>query len=286
MARLAVSDKVCILVVSHNFKELTDKLCHDIKFFTERTPYDLHVIETGSEWGKCSEFMTLRTTEKVRMTRGWNILKAYADRLARVAGYRYPAYQLFVNDARWYGESDLISNLKARMLETSDMGQIHPYQTHIRDAGALLRQVHQGGVRKVSFSEIVCPMIRGEAWDDCPDLLDDGFFYGWGLDYDMPYQLHRAGYYCGVSDDVGITHHAGTTYHHAAVTQETLRYDQFQARARANMYEVMERKYGHAWPTVLLDSVPPDVDPQALYDWLVNSESAYVETIRAWRRHV
>lgn len=279
-----VTPKVCILVVSHNFRELTNELCRNIVVNTQGVPYKLHVIETGSHFSKFSQYATLWTAEKIRMTRGWNVLRDYADRLAAAEGYAFDAYHLFVNDAHFLPQEDMVSTLYQQMMSLPDCGQIHPYQTNIREAGKLLRRQFQQGTRKVSFSEIVCPMIRAEAWRKNPGLLDDAFFYGWGLDYDMPHQLHQSGYRCYVSDAVGVTHHAGTTYHHADVTEEALRYNEFQAKARQNMYERMNQKYSDAWPRVLLDGVPHDVDPQAMFDWLVGSERDHEDQIRSWKR--
>jgi hypothetical protein len=278
---MATVDRVCVLVVSHNLSGLTDELCREITIRTH-VPYDLHVIETGSDLDKCSKYMTLRTKDKIRMTRGWNVLRDYADRLVRISKRRYAAYQLFVNDAKWVGDHDMITTLYRQMMSTSDCGQIHPYQTNIRDAGHLLRRCGPPGIRKVSFSEIVCPMIRAEAWARCPDLLDDRFFYGWGLDYDIPYQLAKVGYRCYVSDSVGITHHAGTTAHNRQVTNEKP-FHVVQDESRENMYAGMWDKYGEGWPYILLESVPKDVSPEALHDWLVNSEQSYMTGLQKWK---
>lgn len=278
---MATVDRVCVLVVSHNLKQQTDELCREIVIRTQ-VPHDLHVIETGSDFEKCSKYMTLRTKDKIRMTRGWNVLRDFADRLARIDKRQYAAYQLFVNDAQWVGEHDMITTLFQQMMSTRDCGQIHPYQTNIRDAGHLLRKQGLPGIRKVSFSEIVCPMIRGDAWRRVPDLLDDRFFFGWGLDYDIPYQLHKVGYRCYVSDTVGITHHAGTTAHNRQITGEAP-YGVVQEDSRRNMYHGMWDKHGESWPYNLLESLPSDVSAEALHDWLVNSEEPYKEGLRKWK---
>lgn len=286
---MAAIDRICVLVVSHNLKQQTDELCRKIVLHTH-ADYDLHVIETGSDFDKCSKYATLWVKEKIRMTRGWNALRAYAARLARAKGKpKYAAYQLFVNDAIWVDDHDMITTLYRQMMSTQDCGQIHPYQTHIRDAGYLLRRQsptpvgrNNIGIRKVSFSEIVCPMIRAEAWERLPDLLDDRFFHGWGLDYDIPHQLQSVGYRCYVSDTVGITHHAGTTFKNREITGAEP-YGAFMTAARDDMYKGMQEKYGEGWPYLLLESVPRDVSPEALHDWLVNSEQPYMPGLRKWK---
>jgi hypothetical protein len=276
-----IEDRICVLVVSHNFQDLTDRLCDKIKAYTKGVAYDLHVIETGSALSKFSKYATCWVHDKVRMTRGFNILKDYADRQYRLDYGCYFAYQLFVNDAQWLDGQDMITSLYQAMKATPDCGQIHPYQTHIRYAGQLLRK-HGTGIRPISFSEIVCPMIRGAAWRADPQLLNDFLFYGWGLDYEIPYRLARANFKCYHSDDVGITHQAGTTYRNANITQEQLRYEQFKLRARENMYEILGKTYGEHWPIRFLNAVPEGVSPQALYDWLLGSEREYEVELRQW----
>ncbi len=272
---------MCIIVVSHNFPQLTDKLCEDIQQYTRGVAYDLHVVETGSDRDKFSRRASLWVSEKCRMTRGFNLGRETALLLKMAhRAPKYTAFQLFVNDAHWVGDSDMISSLYRSMMTLPDCGQIHPFQTKIRNAGRLLRKVNEYGVRKVSFTEIVCPMIRADAWEQLPKLLDNDFFYGWGLDYDIPYQLASKGYCCYVSDNVGITHHAGTTYKNRHITEEVLQEREFHALAQRNMYEVMQQKYGENWPQVLLDAVPPDVDRQALYDWLAGSETTLLGTFK------
>ena len=71
--------KVCVLVVSHNYPEITDRLCDKIVETTKNVDYDLHVIETGSDLAKLSKYTTLWVKDGCRMTRGFNLLKNYAD---------------------------------------------------------------------------------------------------------------------------------------------------------------------------------------------------------------
>ena len=72
---------------------------------------------------------------------------------------------------------------------------------------------------KESFSEIICPLIRAEAWNSIPDLLDDDFFYGWGIDYDVPFRLHVNNWRLYITDSVGIFHQAFTSYREKEKTE-------------------------------------------------------------------
>lgn len=260
--------KIAILVVSHNNPELTDSLCQSIVERTKGVDYDLHVIETGSNLAKVSKFMTLWVKEGVRMTRGFNLLKSYADFTAKQKGYSYDAYHLFVNDAKFIDDKDMTSILWNEMKEIPECGQINPYQANIGMPHLRQNRVKSSGARKESFSEIICPMIRAEVWNSIPDLLDDRFFYGWGLDYDVPHRLHTNGWRLYITDSVGIFHQAFTSYREKEKTEEKLEIGQFVNAARNNMDSVFVEKYGSNWRKVIHDSVPADVSRECLYLWL------------------
>lgn len=263
-------DRIAILVVSHNYPDLTDSLCNDIIKNTKEVEYDLHVIETGSDLDKLSKFTTLWVSDGCRMTRGFNILKQYADFcLMNKKGEKYSAYMLFVNDAKYIDNSDLVSTLYKELKSLPDCGQIHPYQQNIGYPHLRLSKLTQTETRKESFAEIICPMISAKAWNECGDsLLDNRFFYGWGLDYDIPYQFHKKGYKTYITDKVGIYHNAFTSYREKHITKEIMDKSQFINVARKNMLEEMQKKYGSNWMEILLNAVPDDVSKESLYLWL------------------
>ena len=261
---------VCILVVSHNFPDLTDSLCEGIQQRTKSVSYDLHVIETGSQLNNCSKYATMWTSDGCRMTRGFNLLKIYADRVLKYKeNKKYNAYMLFVNDAKFIDDRDIISIMYDDLMGLPDCGQIHPYQSNIYAPHTRLGKCTDDQVRKESFAEIICPMISANAWDTCgQDLLDDRFYYGWGLDYDMPYQFHKNGFKTYITDKVGIFHDPFTSYKNKEKTKEKLDTSQFINLARKNMHEGFINKYGIDWMQILVDGVPNDVSKEALFLWL------------------
>ena len=264
--------KIAILVVSHNNPELTDSLCEGIIDRTKSVDYDLHVIETGSNLAKLSKFTTLWVNEGVRMTRGFNLIKQYADFTAKCKGYEYEAYHLFVNDAYFIDTQDMTGILYEQMMANTDCGQINPFQSNIGYPYNRQGKMNLSGARKESYAEIVCPMIRASVWNSIPDLLDNNFFYGWGLDYDIPHRLHTNGWRLYVSDSVGVHHQAFTSYRQKEQTEEKLEVGQFMGLARQNMNEGFIKKYGEEWRQVIYDSIPSDVSKESLYLWLHHND--------------
>jgi len=102
--------RVAVLMVSHNYPQLTDNLCEKIIERTKGVDYDLYVIETGSQLNLLSKYTSLWVNDSCRMTRGFNLLKHYADfMLESKSNQKYDAYVLFVNDAKFIDDKDLIS---------------------------------------------------------------------------------------------------------------------------------------------------------------------------------
>lgn len=262
--------KICVLVVSHNYPQLTDSLCDGIVSRTKEVDYDLHVIETGSDLNNCSKYATMWVNDGCRMTRGFNLLKQYADSVLKYkSGGEYDAYMLFVNDAKFIDDSDMISILYKEMKQRPDCGQIHPYQSNIYAPHTRLAKCSESTTRTESFAEIICPMISAKAWNICgPDLLDNRFYYGWGLDYDMPYQFHKNGFKTYITDKVGVFHDPFTSYKNKEKTKQSMDANQFINNARQNMHSGFVEKYGQNWMQVLMDAVPADTSKEALYLWL------------------
>ena len=260
--------RIAILVVSHNNPELTDSLCEGIIERTKGVEYDLHVIETGSNLKKVSKYMTLWVNEGVRMTRGFNLLKYYADFTASQKGYSYDAYHLFVNDAKFIDNQDMTTILWEQMKNIYDCGQINPYQVNMGQPHIRQNRMAISGARKESFAEIICPMIRAEVWNSMPDLLDNRFLYGWGCDYSIPHELHQTIWRLYISDSVGVFHQAFTSYREKEKTEEKMEVGQFVNVARLNMIQGLEKKYGKDWRRVIYDGIPEDVNKEAMYLWL------------------
>jgi hypothetical protein len=263
-------DRVAVLVVSHNYPQLTDSLCEKIIECTKNIDYDLYVIETGSQLNLLSKYTSLWVSDGCRMTRGFNLLKQYADfTLQNRNNQKYDAYILFVNDAKFIDNKDLISIMYEEMKSKEDCGQIHPYQQNILHPYNKMNKMTESETRKESFVEFICPMISRVAWEKCgPNLLDNRFFYGWGLDYDIPFQMHLNGYRTYITDKVGILHNAFTSYINKDITKEELQKSEFIPLARSNMSNGMIEKYGENWMKIMYNSIPSDVSKELLFLWL------------------
>lgn len=258
-------NRTAVIIVNHNNPELTDNLCSNIKTHTN-TDFDLYVVETGSKLNCMSRFASLWVKDGIRMTRGFNWGIKYAIWKEQMDNsYVYDTFWLLVNDSHLFN-TDTLSPLAEFIRKTPDCGQISPYIDN--SPSTFLRKQTYSGERKSSFVEIVCPMFSRKAIE-IPGLLDERFFYGWGLDFDIPYILHKNDLKTYISDTVGVYHTPGTTVSTNNDAEIKTVPEQFDI-SRRNMLDGLVTKYGYGWAKIFYDAIPQDVSKDAYYDWVVN----------------
>lgn len=255
-------NKTAIIIISHNQKTITDNLCNNIITNT-KSPYDLYVIETGSQLSELSSHATFWVKDGIRMTRGFNWGIKYALWKEKFIDTFYDSFWLLVNDSI-LDNIDTLTPLVNFIKENKNCGEVHPF---IKNSSSSYLKQTQGIARKESFVEIVCPCFSRKAIE--LNLFDDDFFYGWGLDYEIPYLLHKNKLNLYIHNGVGVVHNAGTTV--TSGKDEAIKTIQNQFTvSRNNMIEILTKKYGNKWGEVFLKEIPSDVPKNAFVDWVEN----------------
>ena len=98
-------DKTAIIICNYNMPERTDNLCKHI-LDTVKYPYDLIVVDNGSDLVEPSEYTTVRLFENAQTGGGFYAGLDYADSLEK---YKY--YWLMITSAEFYA-NDLRDPLK------------------------------------------------------------------------------------------------------------------------------------------------------------------------------
>lgn len=260
--------KTAIVIVSHNAKEMTSALYEKIVRNT-KSPFDIVIVETGSRKEELTNYPTLWLPEGVRMTRGinWGI-KWFLWKEEHEA-VRYDSFWVCVNDAI-FSEEDVLTPLVNFIRANKDCGEIHPYFLSNSNNDPDQQKKNDGVARKESFCEIVCPLVSRRAIE-IPQIFDEIFYYGWGLDYSVPYLLHKTNLRLYVSNQVGVEHHGGTTAVLGKDESFNTRKSQYDA-SRENMKQGLVTRYGSDWARVFLDAIPPDViHSKAFYHWVTRN---------------
>ena len=96
------------------------------------------------------------------------------------------------------------------------------------------------------------------------------FFFGWGIDYEIPYLLHKNNLNVYVSNEVYVEHHPSTTTLSGKDDLFKTKQDQFNL-SRKNMLENLEKKYGKNWGNLFLSQIPKDVPINSFKEWVSNN---------------
>lgn len=267
-------NKTAIIVISHNNKEVTERLCDNIVEFT-KSPFDLLIVETGSNLTEVTDkYPVLRTPDKIRMTRGINKGIEYLLWKEKFYDVKYNNFWILVNDTILNKYDTLTPMLK--YMTNENIGEIHPAIEN--SPSRCLRQDKNGLLRSESFCEIICPLFSRKAIE--LNLFDDRFLYGWGIDFEIPYILHKNNLKLYICDEVSIIHNPGTTVLNGKDEDFKNMTEQFD-KSRDNMLNVLIEKYGDKWAKVFLDAIPNDVSGDSYLTWLLDiGQNATVEDLK------
>jgi hypothetical protein len=96
------------------------------------------------------------------------------------------------------------------------------------------------------------------------------FFFGWGIDYEIPYLLHKNNLNIYVSNEVHVEHHPSTTTLSGKDDLFKTKQEQFNL-SRKNMIDGLEKKYGKNWGDIFLNTIPKDVSTNSFKEWAGNN---------------
>jgi GT2 family glycosyltransferase len=264
-------NKTAIIVISHNNKDITSKLCENI-INTTKSDYDLLVVETGSKKEELTVYPTLWLPDGIRMTAGINEGIQYMFRkenydlnINNIKTY-YDYFWVLVNDTI-LPDYDVLTPMIKQLKENKDIAEIHPSIQN--SPSKYLRRKENGKIRYVSFCEIVCPLFTRDFIQFTEDVFDNKFKYGWGLDYFIPYLIYMNNKYLAICNEVEIIHEAGTTVKTGKDENFKSMTEQFN-KSRENMLEVLKFKLGDKWYKKIFGTFPNTISKEEYIDWIIN----------------
>jgi hypothetical protein len=256
--------KTAIIIINYNLKEMTENLCKKIYTYS-KCNFKLLIVETGSRKENLTSYPTLWLPDGVRACRGFKKGWEYLKWMEQYNNEYYDSIFCCVNDAIFNNE-DFLSPLANFIRDNEDCGMIHPYFTENSHSNQLKKE--DGSARKESFCEFVAPMFSRKAIE--LNLFNEDFFYFWGVDYEIPYILHKNNLNVYVSNEVCVEHHPSTTTLSGKDNLFKTKQDQFNI-SRKNMIEGLEKKYGVNWGDLFLNQIPKDVNSNSFLDWVTNN---------------
>jgi len=252
---------VAIVIVNRNRRDLTDKLCQQIRNFSNETDltYDLYVVDIGSDREGRSPYTTIEYEDKD--FRG----KCYAHNVGirqatLTANYRY--YWAMMNDLRFDGQPDAMTRMVELMDEHHELGILSP--TNLGEGKQYAGATPQMGqkFRKVALCDYLALLIRGEVVREV-GFLNPDFLYCWGAIHELSYKLYLtkkwALAYC---DIVHYEHLGGTTY---GKTKNVVSRDEYILSAKRFAAKYFVKNYGNKWDEQFTATLPHDVTLRNAY---------------------
>lgn len=174
--------RVAILIVNYNMPERTDALCEQIIQHVD-TPYDIIVIDNGSDKEPPSRFTALGLKENVQTTGGWLMGLHYADALARKRGEPYFAYWFIITSAAIpEGQGDILTPMVDYLERSPAAVGIHPALTP-QSSSSWQQMFTRGGdkPRRTWMIDNIAALYKAD-WFDSIGRFDPRFTYAWGID--------------------------------------------------------------------------------------------------------
>ncbi|MEL6349089.1 MAG: methyltransferase domain-containing protein [Myxococcota bacterium] len=230
--------KIAVLIVSRNRPDLVEEAVVNVKACASQ-PYDLHVVECGTDPDKMSPHSTLWFADPD--FRGKAFGHNVALKAAQLSG-AYDYYWILMNDVRFDPAQKPMQTLIETMDANPRMAILAPTERGHTYPGGEPRA--GGGWRPITTSDYLGFMMRGQAIEEV-GFLNPDFKYCWGAIHELSYRLYEKDWFLAFSDDVIFKHLGGTTY--GQKNTRTISREAYKRRAKRFALTHMVENYGWRW---------------------------------------
>ena len=231
---------VAVILTNYNMPERADAIAEHLEKYCE-WPYDLYLVDNGSDLVPPAENTTVFLPENVQTTGGW----LAGLQVAKDSPVDYFAYWLMITSMEFPFTDDVLTYLMEYMLEDDELVGIHPALTDGSTTawGHLKVRVTDEFPRRTWMIDNIAALWRAD-WFDEIGWFDPEMIYGWGVDLETCYRAREQGKKLAVDDCSVVEKITDIGY-----TMERMNMTATDRRvfARANMTEVLSRKYGPDW---------------------------------------
>jgi len=188
-----MNKRVAAILVNYNMPERTDALCSYIKVHA-KWPYDLIVVDNGSDPKYASEWTTVKLRQNVQTTNGWLCGIAYARGLANMRKEPYLAYWIMITSAEFVEKSkDPLTPLANLLLDVPDAAVVSAALTN-DSTTAHVQMKTRGGEepRRTWLLDNIAALWRAD-WLDSIGGFPPCLTMAWGCDFETCYLARKAG---------------------------------------------------------------------------------------------
>lgn len=235
--------RVAVILVNYNMPERADALADYLKDHSQ-WPYDLFLVDNGSDQVPEAANTTVRITRNRQTTGGWLAGLDAAAVAADKAGQSYLAYMFLITSAEFVQGDPIAECARVLVADPNAVG-VHPALTVDSTTSwmHMLTRQTAGQIRQTWMIDNIASMYRA-AWFDSIGWFDPRLTYAWGIDLETCYLARHQGRGLWITETAKVRKITDIGYRMGRMGMAA---DTRQLLASNNMREVLSEKYGVNW---------------------------------------
>jgi GT2 family glycosyltransferase len=235
--------RVAIIITNYNMPERTDALCLHIAKHAF-WPYDLIVVDNGSDLVEPSQFTTVRLAQNVQTTGGWLAGLKHADERAEQRDEGYFAYWFLITSAAFVDETDPLTPLASVLMDDDNAVGVHPALTeNSTTAWNHLKTRGNRRLRKTWMIDNIASLYRAD-WFNEIGRFDPELVYAWGVDFETCWKARQEKRGLWVCEDVLVEKITNIGYE---MDRMNMSAEERAKNAGVNMHNILYSRYGKDW---------------------------------------
>jgi hypothetical protein len=238
---------VAILIVNYNMPERTDALVEHINQAV-KWPYQLFVIDNGSDITEPSQFTNVFIPKNVQTTGGWLRGLEAAD----ASPYTFLAYWFLITSAEFpRGDADPLAPLANLLVEIPDAVGVHPALTPDSTTSWTHLKTRGGNEpRRTWMIDNIASLYRAD-WFDEIGRFDPQLVYAWGIDLETCYMARKQKRSLWVHEGSLIKKETNVGYNMDRMNMAAGKREQL---AGENMRKILNARYGFKWWQIMINA--------------------------------
>jgi hypothetical protein len=242
------SDRVAVILVNYNMPERANQIVNYLHENTEQ-PYDLILVDNGSDLINKSAHTTLSLAKNVQTTNGWLMGLHYADALEHNYGYKYFAYVFSITSIEMVdNEKDVLAELvKTLKLDPTVAGVTPALTADSTTAWKHLKTDKTGKKSEISFMDNLFGCYRA-SWFNQIGRFNPTLTYAWGVDIETGHFARKGGHKIVIDDSLKIKKVSNIGY---TMKRMNMTASDRTINAGKQMNGYFYRTYGHNFEVIL-----------------------------------
>lgn len=231
--------------------EATDALCDYIKD-NVKYPYELIVVDNGSDLMPPSKYTTVRLPKNIQTTAGWLSGLAFADNLEIKRKEKFFAYWILITSTSFpESQGDILSPLVEFLLQNPDAVGISHSLTLDSTTGFGKHLYDQATKkpRRTWMLDNLSTLYRSD-WFNSIGRFDPAMRFAWGSDLETSFLARKSGKSLWIFDGINVKKTTDIAYKMNRMNMSARKRHQL---ATQNMEEILTKKYGKEWKKLILN---------------------------------